>query len=359
MELIVPTTFEAGLASALVGSPARYLYGSLPDGASARPGRWLPPTDPEGAARHIALARSVGIGFLYTFNAACGGNAEFTGEGQRWLAERLGWLVEAGAEGIVTANPYLMALVKRRFPELRVHVSSLAGADTPDKALFYERLGASAIYLPEYVNRDLRLLRALRRQVDVDLVIMVNLGCLLHCPIRHYHANYVSHAAEGLARGCYLDYSLATCVAVKTARPAELLKAPWVRPEDLGRYEEIGVGRFKIAGREQGAAWILRAVAAYTRRTYPGDLNDLIPGLDGVEPFGPFPVRIHNGRLDGFLDSFAKKDCRLGCEGCAHCDEWAGKAVSVARDREEYVGKIERLLGRFTSGAFRASPTRA
>jgi len=253
----------------------------------------------------------------------------------------------------------VIELVKRRFPELRVHVSTLADVDTVDKALFFKRLGAEALYLPEYINRDFKLLKAIRRHVEGELVLTVNLGCLLHCPIRDYHANYVSHAAESLGRGCYVDYSLARCTQMKAANPVEMVKAPWIRPEDLGRYEELGITRFKIAGREQEATWILRAVAAYASRRYEGDLNDLVTGLDVLDPFGQIPVRISNSRLDGFLDFFAKKDCRLGCAGCTHCEEWARKVISLEGDVERYATGVERFLRRFTSGAFRAPLTHA
>lgn len=355
MELIVPTSFDERLLGALPPYPVRYIYGSLPGEPSARAARWLPPVDQEQVAEHIRMARALGMGFLYTLNAGCGGNAEFTGEGQRWLVERLGWLVAAGADGLVTANPYVMAMVRRRFPELRVHVSTLANVDTVEKALFYQELGVSAIYLPEYINRDFRLLKALSRHVERDLVVVVNLGCLLHCPIRNYHANFISHASENL---CYFDYSLATCIGMKAVRPVELIKAPWIRPEDLSRYEVIRIRHFKIAGREQETPWILRAVAAYSARSYPGDLNDLVTGLGSVDPFGRLPLRIHNALLEGFIEFFDKKDCRLGCGECAYCDEWARRAISADGDRRRFATRIKRVVQRFTSGSFRAPLTR-
>jgi collagenase-like PrtC family protease len=145
---------------------------------------------------------------------------------------------------------------------------------------------------------------------------------------------------------------------MKAARPADLIKAPWIRPEDLSRYEAIGIRHFKIAGREQETPWILRAVAAYSARSYPGDLNDLVTGLGSVDPFGQLPLRIHNALLEGFVEFFDKKDCRLGCDGCTYCEEWAQRAISEDGDRQRYAKGIERILQRFTSGAFRASLTR-
>lgn len=359
MKLIVPTTFDQTFLEALGGFPVGWVYGSLPHEPGARAKKWLPKVGEDELVEHIARCRSMGIGFFYVMNGSCDGNREFTAEGQRWLAERLGWLVDVGAEGIVLTNPYVIEMAKRRYPELRVSVSSIVNLDSVDKALFYESLGVDTIYLPEYVNRNFRLLKALRKNLDCELVLIVNLGCLVHCPMRDYHANSISHASECLDRGCYLDYSLAKCTRIKSTSPIELIKAPWIRPEDLSRYEEMGFRSFKLAGREKGTEWILRAVAAYAGRKYEGMLNDLTMGLDGIDLLGKFPLGLDNKLLDGFLDFFAKRDCRLGCDGCNHCAEWLERAASCDGDPALYGKVIDQLLQRFISGSFKAPLAKA
>lgn len=354
MKLIAPTTFEPGFVEALAAYPVSRVYGSLSEEPGARAKKWLPAVTEEQVEDHIAQSRSRGVGFLYTMNSSCDGSRAFTAEGQRWLAERLGWLVDVGAEGIVTANPYVIEMTKRRYPGLRVSLSSLVNLDSVDKALFYENLGVDAIYLPEYLNRNFKLLKVLRKKISCDLVVLINLGCLVHCPLRDYHANFISHASECLDRGCYLDYSLAKCTQIKSASPVELIKATWIRPEDLSVYEELGFTQFKLAGREKGGEWVLRAVAAYSARKYGGNLNDLVIGLDGIDPFGEFPIYLNNTRLDGFIDFFKKKDCRLGCHGCTHCQEWLERSASVKGNLRCYGEGIGRLLQRFTTGSFKA-----
>ncbi len=359
MRLIVPTTFKQEFLESLADYPVHCVYGSLSDEPSGRAKRWLPSAGEREVEEHIAQCRSRGIGFVYTMNATCSGGHEFTAEGQKWLAERLGWLVDVGAEGIVTTNPYIIEMVKQRYPELKVMVSSLVHLDSVDQALFYERLGVAAIYLPEYINRNFRLLRALRKRLSCELVVIPNLACLIHCPLRDYHGNFISHASESLDRGCYLDYSLSKCLQMKSSNPVEVIKAPWIRPEDLERYEKIGITHFKLGGREKGAGWILRTVAAYSARKYSGNLNDLVLGLDGVDPFGQFPVHLDNTRLDGFLDFFRTKDCRLGCDGCNHCQEWLERAIKVKPNSRQYEEGIDHHIRRFTSGSFRTPLSRA
>jgi collagenase-like PrtC family protease len=359
MRLVIPTTFEPAFLDKLAGQPVDWLYGSLPQEPGARAKSWLPPANLEQMEAHFAHAKRLGMGFLYTMNAPCSGNRELTAEGQRALAERLGWLEEAGAAGVVAASPYVVEMIRRRYPGLRVCVSTLANVDSVDKALYYQDLGVESIYVPEYLNRDFRLLRALRKQVQCDLVICLNLGCLIRCPLRDYHSSFISHASESLSQGCYVDYSLARCTQMKALSPVEAIKGTWIRPEDVERYEALGYTAFKLAGREMGGEWLLRAVEAYTRRRYEGALNDLVIGLDALEPFGRLPLRIDNTRLDGFLAFFEKKDCRLGCAGCTHCQEYAERAVAIEDDAPYYGARIGRALRLFTSGTFRAPVVRS
>lgn len=356
--LIVPTTFEAEFLERIAAYPISAMYGSLPQEHGARAKKWLPPAGAGEIEDHISQARAQGVDFYYTINNSCAGNREFTAEGQKWLIQRLGWLEDVGAAGIVATNPYVIEMAKRRHPRLRVSLSSIINVDSVDKALFYQNLGVDSIYLAEYLNRNFKMLRALRKKLTCNLVPIVNLGCLVHCPVRDYHANFVSHSAECLDRGCYLDYSLTKCTQMKSLSPVELIKAPWIRPEDLSRYEELGFTHFKLAGRERGGEWILRAIAAYAGRQYPGRLNDIILGFDGIDPFGEFPISLDNRRLDGFIDFFKSKDCRLGCDGCNHCAQWLEHAASSNGREWSYSENIDRLLQPFVSGNFKAPMAR-
>jgi hypothetical protein len=88
--LVVPTTFEPEFLEKLTGFPVSSLYGSLSEEPGGRAKKWLPAAGAEQIAEHIDQARARGIDFFYTLNGSCGANREFTAEGQKWLAERLG-----------------------------------------------------------------------------------------------------------------------------------------------------------------------------------------------------------------------------------------------------------------------------
>jgi collagenase-like PrtC family protease len=67
-----------------------------------------------------------------------------------------------GVRRVTVSTPFLLELVKRRFPEFKVRVGIYAQVDTPRRARFWEDLGADAIVLESFsINRNFS--RATRR----------------------------------------------------------------------------------------------------------------------------------------------------------------------------------------------------
>ncbi len=355
MKLVVPAVFDEDFLDSFAGFPIGHLYGAAATDAGLRANGELPQIAEDALAAYVARARVLGFGFFYALNAACLGNREFTADGQRWLVERLGWIAEIGCQGVVLANPYLVAFAKKRFPALEVAVSSATGVDSVDKVAYFAADGADLVYLPEYLNRDFPLLRQMAKRTRLRLVPLSNTGCMINCPIRAYHSTITSHAKTSLELGAYVDYPLLWCTHEKARDPAQMVKSPFIRPEDLHVYEELGIEEFKLAGREMDRAWNERLIRAYAARRYDGEINDLILGLDHLEPYGTMPVRLPNRALDGFIDFFHKKhDCRVGCRECRYCDDWAAKALRIEPDQDAFVKRVGGALERFETGEFRS-----
>ena len=354
MKLVVPAVYEESFLHSMAGLPIAHYYGATATDSGLRANTELPSISDDALAGYVEKAKRQGHDFFYCLNVACLGNREFTAEGQRWLVERLGWIADVGCRGVVLSNPYLVAFSKRRFPALEVAVSSANGIDGIDKVLYFESHGVDLVYLPEYVNRDFPLLRQMRKRTRVRLVPLSNTGCMINCPIRAYHSTITSHAKASLELGAYVDYPLLWCTKEKIHDPAQMVKSPLIRPEDLHVYEELGIEEFKLAGREMDRAWNERVIRAYAARRYDGDLNDLILGYDQMEPYGNMTVRIPNRAMDGFIDFFQKKhDCRVGCRDCRYCDDWAAKTLRFADGHAGFTKRVTTAIERFESGEFR------
>lgn len=399
MRLSVATNFDPALLDAIRGRPVDELFGKLRDDAAGggRASYQFPRISRERLAEHVRQARRAGISFNYLLNASCLGNREITRRGQREMEELVSWLAGIGVASVTVASPYLLRLVKTRYPALRVRVSVFGGIDRVRKAQMWEELGADGLVLDGIlVNRELATLARIRRAVRCDLELLVNNNCLSGCALSPAHMNALSHAAQSWHEngGFFIDWCFLACTEMKLREPVNYIRSDWIRPEDLPVYEALGYDRFKIAERGLPTPVMAARVRAYAERRYEGNLLDLVqpfetPGGDGTQqafrrrlPWlfrhvlrpglvnprrllllkrladlrhltrdlsGPPPVFVDNRALDGFLERFLERGCRDDdCRECRWCHEYAERAVRIdgtyrARVLEAY-GNVFRAL---------------
>jgi collagenase-like PrtC family protease len=146
--------------------------------------------------------------------------------------------------------------------------------------------------------------------------------------------------------------------------PVELLKSPWIRPEDIGQYEALGYDHFKITERFKRTPLLLENVRAYENRRYDGNLLDLFtlprkgaftplhleyfiqPGhvnimkVSELEKVFDLEVReliqLDNKELEGFIEHFKEKDCnQISCSNCRYCETVFEKVAVVKKDEVE------------------------
>ncbi len=394
MKLSVATNFQPDLVEGLAGLPVLELYGKLRQDAvgGGRAPYQLAPISRAGLAAHVRHAASKGIAFNYLLNASCLGNREMTRRGQRELEALLGWVCEVGARSVTVATPYVLKLIKTRFPQLQVRVSLFAGVDRVRKAQMWEELGADCIVLDSLlVNRELATLASIRKAVRCELELLANNNCLQACALSPMHMNAMAHASQAghETNGFLIDWCYLKCTAAKLEAPVNYIRSEWIRPEDLHIYEGLGYERFKLVERDIPTPVMLRRVRAYAARRYDGNLLDLVqpyafreeqaddryykrglraklrfllqhvlrPGLANpkrmlllkrladvrsmVTPVeGDPPVVVDNRALDGFMDRFQKQGCRdRDCEECGWCHRFAERAVRIDPAQRERAGE--------------------
>jgi len=298
--------------------------------------------------------------FSYLLNAPCMNNLEYNPRYHKELIEYIQWISDIGADSVTVTIPFLIQLIKEQFPKLKVRVSTIAHVNSVNRAKFYEQLGADEITVDVMINRDFRTLKQIKKTIKSKIIVLLTDGCLYQCPIRYYHYNTLGHASQThqeFERN-YIDTCILNCSMIKFSDPTEVIKARWVRPEDLSHYEEIGIENFKIAGRRMSTDWIIRSLKAFSSRKYDGNLVDIIDGFSmsfgGLEEKDPnikltqtigkeskSKLIIDNSKLDGFITFFKKQDCISMCNDCSYCEEWGKKAVYI--DKEEAKRYVESL----------------
>lgn len=367
----VAANYDPELVHALSAYPVSEVYGKFPsDGISGgRPEYMSTPVSKRELRNYVKLLDSHGMVFNYLLNGSCFGNSEWTRPWQKNATSLLAQLLDLGIRHVTVSTPFLLELIKRRFPEFHVKVGIYAQVDTARRARFWEDLGADAITLESFsINRDLTRLSGIRKAVKCELQLIANHVCLPNCPMQVYHQNGCAHASDGSGK-LFIDYCILRCSQKRIQDPSLFIKAGWIRPEDLGVYEALGYRTFKLLERGIPSSELLRRVKAYSERHYEGNLAGLFLSYGFKEPVkkGKFwtlrhfwkprqanpvklkklfdlarrqgmlfeqeecPVIIDSKKIPSdFLKSFADRDCSsLSCEECGYCSRIAGQAVTV------------------------------
>lgn len=289
------------------------VFGSHPitPTGTARPAYRLPSISDEAAACHIRKAHTLGIKFNYLMNAV--GLDRFFQEGdwQARLGDFLSPLLAAGVELVTVADERLVQFLRRCYPQLTIKLSLLAQVRCVDDARRFEDMGVGVIVLdPFYLNRDFDALGEIRDAVDCELELYSNIPCLLRCPLSNAHYKYLSNASrEGGNIKAAKDPYLATCSQVFMNHPVELIKSPFIRPEDIGFYTDLGFDRFKLSDRSETTAFLLKTARAYLSRKFDGNLFELVfrggskfrnglPESIRMAEAPPPPIHIDSRKLD-------------------------------------------------------------
>ena len=367
-------------------SCADTLFGQITDDpfGGGRGSFLAPKVAREPAKEFIAESRKSGFHFNYLLNGACQDNLEMTREGNRNLFDHIEWVAKTGADMVTVTLPILLVWIKRHFPDFKVVVSSWARVANVKRAKYWEDLGADGIILAEYATRDFAALRSMRRALLCKLEVIANPSCLYLCYLDTNHINMMSHSAQGghISGGFVLDHCQVYCQRMKLGRPDELIKARWIRPEDVGDYDEVGVDSLKLLERFRNTETLMQVVQAYEQRRFDGNLVELLtlPRQNAYNPpnleylirpdlvnidlmlemadiFGysfSDVMQIDNRALDGFAEHFKTHDCyHSSCDECGYCKRWAEKVVRVNEERHQAILKkfdafIEAIINRQT-----------
>ena len=309
------------------------VYGSLPDSgfAAGRSASSLPRPTRQQFEEYVRWAQSHHIMFNYTLNGSCLGGQEYDVAWRDDLHEFAQYLSSLGITTFTVSTPALVAILHHLLPEASITVSLTADVRTPDVARDYLSLGASTVMASVSLTRRFRDLERLTRTSGVRVGVLLNSFCFPDCAYRHEHFNTSGHIT-GAAPSLYAaagSFDFNRCALAKLTDPKQFLRTAWIRPEDVSRYEAVGVDFFKLEGRQREGFDAVRAAAVYCEREYHGNLCSLHAlfatcTLDTI-------ISIDNRNLDGFIDRFLTEyPCDIiTCDNCCHCARFAERAVTI------------------------------
>jgi collagenase-like PrtC family protease len=240
----------------------------------------LPEVTSEAFSNHLVSADAAGIHFNYLLNARHLGGHENDQDWWKNLRSFLQYIYDGGVSWLTIANDNLLHMVRHEFPNFRIRLSLIAGVADPDAARRYEDEGVSVLCLnPFVVNRDFELIEAIRDAVSCELELYANVSCLDHCPWWQAHYELMGKRSRGACCADAIERAdpfLRKCSLRLLASPHAVLSSPFIRPEDVQAYDDIGIDRLKLSDRGESTAFLIATAQAYMQRKYEGDLTDII-----------------------------------------------------------------------------------
>lgn len=381
MKISLATNFDNNLIDKIKKYPIYEVYGKLNIDliGGGRPTNYLKELDKTSFEEHVKIVRDNGINFNYLLNSAC---LENLNQDNRWvdnILEFLNYLKSVGVNHLTICNPYLLELVKKYFKEdFVVRISSFACIDSFNKAKYWEDLGADILCLDFCkVNRDFKMLKYMKDNLNCKLELLCTNSCLKDCPMIHTHVNDLAHASKYNSDvKSYEDWGLNFCQRYQLNNLEEYIKSPWIRPEDIKYYEEIGIEHFKITERDFSTPALVKRVEAYVNRKYDGNLLDLIQGsgLDQVEDIKidkrnmfnsrkevideikrvrgigvkremPRHIFIDNSKIsERFIEFFKNNKCSGMCNSCGYCKKISEKVIYKNEEVISYLNYLYDLF---------------
>lgn len=242
-------------------------------------------------------------------------------------------------QGLVIADLYLAQALADTAPGLCAALSAspsvncrIDSAETA--ALWLDRLAemgfqpASLLVPDPWLNRSLGLLQQLADALrgpypDLEIYLLANEGCLYRCPFSRAHEVLIAGCREQDERFCALGklHNVRGCARRFYEAPWELLKSPFIRPEDLGQYAQSAHG-VKLCGRTLEPAHLARIARAYFSGAWKGNLIDL---LDAPEALAGVFVLPNQEIPADFITHTGY--CKKRCADCGYCVAVAEKLI--------------------------------
>ena len=271
--------------------------------------------------RQVEFAAKYNIDIAAAFNTVCFGLEKFKKSFQKEVGDLAKELYNSGVKHIIISDPFIMELVKTAAPQMKIRVSVFSEVDSLNRVEFYDKLGVNRIVIPHELNRNLPKLKTFVENSKCELEVILNLACFHYCARGDCHSMYTGHYVGEMRKQSFGDYYTNWCYRHKVNNPGSFLSQDWIRPEDIHRYEDIGIKYFKVAGRATSTSWIIRTANAYLNRSYEGNLCDLVtsyyPFTDrfkGDKKFFSFP----NKKLGKYMDTLYS--CQHNCNTCHNCE---------------------------------------
>ncbi len=244
-------------------------------------GRGLSVATPDSQALMESELRQMheqGISLNVLFNGNCYGEAAISKKFQATILSTIGTLLDRiGLEAVTTTSLFVAEVVSSQFPQLDVR-ASVNMEISSERGLKYVEKYFGSFYVGREANRSPSRIAGLRKWCDDHgkrLYLLANSGCLRSCSAHTFHDNLVAHERGLRAQDNAWKAFPGICwgyLGQPEHRSSFILDSTWVRPEDIGLYEDL-VDGVKLATRSHRDP--MTVIGAYAAGRFDGNTLSL------------------------------------------------------------------------------------
>jgi len=215
--------------------------------------------------KHIPEIHKRGFKFNYILDGTCIDNLEWTRKWQNKMRRFLDWLVKIQVDSITISIPYLAELIRECHPVLEIEVSHCAQVDTLSRARRWEESGIDVITLaPDRVNGDFELIKKMRKALKCQLQVVANEYYLSTSISYNYCSNRTTHLSQESHRARNLLSLLGRNNAKFSFGGGNMKQHTWIKPNEVGAYEEAGIERIKLLENSLNTDAIVMMIDTYS-----------------------------------------------------------------------------------------------
>ena len=268
----------------------------------------------------LLMLKKKGIRLNLLLNGNCYGKMAVSKYLRNKIHSIIDHLAEIGCavDTVTTASPFIASMIREKYTDIDITASVNMGIGTI-RGIGYLKDIFDGFYLKREHNRNIEYIKEVKAYTDSinkKLKILVNSGCMSHCPMQTFHDNAVSHEQELLETDNVTGYEIAGCwnyYSKKDNLPS-LIQNTWIRPEDLYNYEGL-FSHVKIATRTNERP--LNLIKSYIDRSFHGNVLSLLePNHSAV--LGGYTIDNKSFPHDFFKRT---SECNNKCQGCNYCNE--------------------------------------
>ncbi|MBF0618801.1 MAG: U32 family peptidase [Candidatus Omnitrophica bacterium] len=234
-----------------------------------------------------------------------------------------------GLTAVTVADRMIVPIIKQAFPKLTIQSSVFLHIDSASKVREAVKMGISGFCLDVSANRngeELEKIRKLKKiYPEITIKLLANHGCYSHCFYAPKHEDWPVLRSLQAKRSRQGEYILGDMInerkcVFKTENLADEIRRPFIRPEDVGFYEQNQWADYiKIAYRLDTTPVLRRKLKAFFERKYIGDIFDLAPSNRGG-------IKLMCANTL-FPANFVRKvcSCASACDKCSYCLDVAAR----------------------------------